>query len=74
MGEIFDDTMKDLLWTEAIKYKNKQEKKQLKINRVYEDDTWVIDLIDGNIRVSYFEDYHFVDEIILTKDSFKEEE
>lgn len=43
-----------------------------KVNRIYEDDTWVIDLIGGNVRVSYFEEGHFVDEIILTGDDFKE--
>ena len=43
-----------------------------KPTRVYEDDTWVIDLIGDNVRVSYFEDGHFVDEIILTSDDFKE--
>ena len=46
--------------------------KQSKIKRIYEDDDWVIDLIDGNIRISYFEDYHFVDEIVLSGDDFKE--
>ena len=49
----------------------KQHKKKSKIERVYEDDTWVVDLIDGNLRVSYFEDYHYVDEITLTKEAFK---
>ncbi|MDD5901733.1 MAG: hypothetical protein PUC73_12660 [Lachnospiraceae bacterium] len=43
-----------------------------KIKRVYEDDSWVIDLIDGKVRVSYFEDCHFVDEIMISKDTFKE--
>jgi hypothetical protein len=43
-----------------------------KVKRIYEDDNWVIDLIDGNVRVSYFEDGHFVDEIILSSDDFKE--
>ena len=43
-----------------------------KIRRVHEDDNWVIDLIDGKVRVSYFEDGHFVDEIILSKEFFKE--
>ena len=43
-----------------------------KVKRIYEDDNWVIDLIDGNVRVSYFEDGHFVDEIILSGDDFKE--
>ena len=47
--------------------------KRSKAQRVYEDDNWVIDLIRDKIRVSYFEDYHFVDEIILTKENFKEE-
>ena len=49
-------------------------KNKTKINRVYEDDTWVIDLIGNNVRVSYFEDGHFVDEIILTGDDFKDKE
>ena len=43
-----------------------------KVKRVYEDNDWVIDLIGGNVRVSYFEEGHFVDEIILTGDDFKE--
>ena len=47
--------------------------KRHKAQRVYEDDDWVIDLIGDTVRVSYFEDYHFVDEIILTKEDFKEE-
>lgn len=47
-------------------------KKRPEIERVYEDDSWVIDLIDGKVRVSYFEDYHFVDDIVISKDTFKE--
>jgi hypothetical protein len=43
-----------------------------KVKRIYEDYDWVIDLIDDNVRVSYFEDGHFVDEIILTKKDFKD--
>ena len=50
----------------------KPPKKESKIQRVYEDDIWVIDLIDGNLRVSYFEGNHYVDEVTITKDSFKE--
>lgn len=46
-------------------------KKKSKIQRVYEDDTWVVDLIDGNLRVSCFEDCHYVDEVTLTKEYFK---
>ena len=50
----------------------KPSKKESKVKRVYEDDSWVIDLIDGNVRVSYFEDNHFVDETIVFKDFFEE--
>lgn len=42
-----------------------------KVKRIYEDNDWVIDLIGDNVRVSYFENGHFVDEIILTKEDFK---
>ena len=49
----------------------KPPKKESKIKRVYEDDTWVIDLIDGNLRVSYFEDCHYVDEVTITKEQFE---
>ena len=51
---------------------DKTPKKKSKIQRVYEDDTWVVDLIDGNLRVSCFEDNHYIDEITLTKEYFKE--
>ena len=47
--------------------------KRTKVQRVYEDDDWVIDLIDGNIKVSYFEGNHFVDDIMITKEYFKDE-
>ena len=47
-----------------------QENKQSKIKRVYEDDTWVIDVIDGKVRVSYFENNHFVDDVILSDSYF----
>ena len=43
-----------------------------KVKRIYEDNDWVIDLIGGNVRVSYFEDGHFVDEIVLSGEDFKE--
>lgn len=42
-----------------------------KVERIYEDDDWVIDRVGDNIRVSYFEDCHYVDEIIITKEQFK---
>ena len=44
-----------------------------KVNRIYENDNWVIDLIGSNVRVSYFEDNHFVDEIVLSSDYFNKE-
>ena len=42
-----------------------------KVKRIYEDDDWVIDLIGDNVRISYFENGHFVDDTIISKDSFK---
>lgn len=69
MSKFFDETMHGLLEAAAIEYKKPEKKKPI-IKRVYEDDDWIIDLIDGNIRVSYFENGHYVDEIIITKDSF----
>lgn len=48
-----------------------QVKKESKIKRVYEDDTWVIDLIDGNVRISYFEDNHYMDEVTIYKDTLR---
>lgn len=72
MSKFFDDTMEGLLEAAAIEYKKKEAVKKPIIKRIYEDDDWVIDLIDGNIRVSYFERNHFIDEILLTKNSFKE--
>lgn len=56
----------------ADKYPFKHTGGQPVKKRIYEDDNWVIDLVDGDIRVSYFEDGHFVDEIILSGDDFKE--
>lgn len=53
-----------------ILQQSKRNKLQ-KVKRIYEDDTWVVDLIDGNLRVSCFEDYHFVDEVTLSKEFFK---
>ena len=65
-------SMNDLPYTSRnIIPPDKSPKKKSKIQRVYEDDTWVIDLIDGNLRVSFFEDYHFVDEVTLSKEFFK---
>mgnify|MGYP003291241120 CR=1 FL=1 len=51
----------------------KPVKKESKIKRIYEDDNWVIDMIDGKVRVSYFDGNHFVDEVVLSKEFFKEE-
>lgn len=36
------------------------------LKRIYEDDTWTIDEISGNLRITLFEDYHYVEEIDLT--------
>ena len=57
----------------CVSIENCMWKSEHKIKRVYEDDNWVIDLIDGKVRVSYFEGNHFVDEVVLSKEFFKEE-
>ena len=60
-------------WTKVNKPDFKEVIYKLpKVRKIYEDDNWIIDLIGGNVRVSYFEDGHFVDEIILSKEDFKE--
>lgn len=35
-------------------------------NKVYEDDNWVIEEHNGNLRISLFKDYHYVEELTLT--------
>lgn len=42
-----------------------------KVERIYEDDDWVIDKVGDDIRVSYFNDFHFVDEKLITKEQFE---
>lgn len=39
-----------------------------KIERIYEDDDWVIDKIGDEIRISLFEDYHFKEEFYISKE------
>lgn len=41
------------------------------LKRVYEDDNWVIDERNGNLRITLFEDYHFVEEIVITPELMK---
>ena len=41
------------------------------LKRVYEDDNWVIDERNGNLRITLFEDDHFVEEIIITPELMK---
>lgn len=43
------------------------------IKRIYEDDNFIIDLIDTGsptIRVGIFKDNHFQDEVIIRKDDY----
>ena len=54
--------------TEAEKNKQPTNKK------IYEDDNWVIDFVNGNVRVTYFENWHYVDEVIITKEDFFKED
>ena len=37
-------------------------------NKVYEDDNWVIEEHNGNLTISLFKDYHYVEELTLTPD------
>ena len=39
--------------------------------RIYEDDNWTIDEISGNLRITLFEDNHYVEEINLTPEMMK---
>ena len=72
MSKFFDDTMLGLIEAATMSYKNfANAMEQYGVKRIYEDDNWVIDLVDGNIRVSYFENCHYVDEITVTKEYFK---
>ena len=61
----------DLAYANILMTAIKPAEKKSKIQRVYEDDTWIIDMIDGKVRVSYFEDCHYIDEITITKEQFK---
>ena len=36
------------------------------LRRVYEDDNWTIDERNGNLRITLFKDYHYVEELSLT--------
>lgn len=49
---------------------NSKKEKQ-KVERIYYDNNWNIDKIGDKIRISYFKDFHFVDEIFITKDMFE---
>ena len=46
--------------------------KKRKIERVYEDDDFVIDLftVEKMVRVSMFKDGHFQDEVFVRKDDY----
>ena len=43
----------------------------MSFKRVYEDDTWTIDEISGNLRITLFEDNHYVEEIDLTPEMMR---
>lgn len=42
--------------------------------RIFENDDWIVeyDIQNSQYRVSYFQDYHFVDEVLF--DSYDEEQ
>ena len=41
------------------------------LKRIYEDDTWVIHERNGNLRITLFEDNHYVEEIDLTPEMMR---
>ena len=53
---------------EAIAFKSTI--KNSDVENIYDDNEWVIDKIGDKIRISYFKDFHFVDELFLTKENF----
>ena len=42
-----------------------------KVERLYYDNDWTIDKIGDKIKISLFKDFHFVDEIFITKEMFE---
>ena len=67
-GKNTTQTIIDMLQQTTINKKNNKSK----IERIYEDDDWIIDRVGENIRVSYFKNNHFVDEKLVTKKEFEE--
>lgn len=47
--------------------------KKEKIQRIYEDDNFIIDLFtdEPTVRVSIFKDCHFVDEVFVRKENYE---
>lgn len=71
MSKFFNDTMQGLLEAAYIEYRKNHERKKPVVKRVYESSDWTIDLIDDEIRISLFNDNHFVDEVFINKDNFE---
>jgi hypothetical protein len=38
----------------------------MELKRIYEDDNWVIQETNGNLIISLFKDYHYINEIVIT--------
>lgn len=51
----------------------KDKEQKSKRQKIYEDDNYVIDKIHDGFIISLFEDSHYVDEIVITEDSFYED-
>lgn len=43
------------------------------IKTIYVDDNWTIDMRNGVIRVSYFIDNHYVNEVLISKETIVED-
>lgn len=43
-----------------------------RMHREYSDDNWVVDIYDDKIRISFFKDFHYVDDIEFTQQMFSD--
>lgn len=41
-------------------------------HREYSDDNWVVDIYDDKIYISFFKDFHYVDDIEFTQQMFSD--
>ena len=61
-------------WNFQIHIKKNDRKENKMYIRIFENDDWIVeyDIQNNQYRVGYFQDYHFVDQVLF--DAYKEEE